>query len=396
MAGAYAALDPLDRRVAIEVLSAKSAADPAVLSSFQQAALKATKVQHPNVGRILDTGEAQGFYYLVKEYFEGPTLEDILERRGKLPYQNAARLMALALGGVEALHSQGVPAGDLTADCILLAPAGKGTSNQRTVKILHAGVRRQLFDETAIGRSIVVVQGIPDELDLAASTFQLGEMTAPNPTEDVFRLGCLFYHLVTGRAPYPEQQLVRPVRPATPVTTAAPDVPEMLGQIIDEMIDPDPSRRPQKAAHAGKSLRVFIAADEQSREAKEEENIASAPTSVPADHTEEEPQEEDVEVLEEEEPQEEAAPRPRRKKVSADAEGVWGQLVGVWEEAHPEVRDLLFLAGGALGMLAIIFLLHMLTSLSITYFAGLFTGAAASYFVEMFVRWRREKGLQRD
>jgi serine/threonine protein kinase len=401
MAGTYVAIDPLDRRVAIEVLSAKSAADPGVLGSFQQAALKATKVQHPNVGRTLDMGEAHGFYYLVKEYFEGPTLEDILERRGKLPYQTAARLMALVLEGVEALHSEWVPAGDLAADCILLAPAGKGPANQRTVKILHAGVRRQLFDETAIGRSISLVQGIPDELDLAASsTFQLVEAGAANPPEDIFRLGCLFYRCVTGRAPYAEQQLPRPAQPAKPVAEVNPEVPEMLGQIIDEMIDPDAAKRPQRAAHVAKSLRVFLAADEESRETEAEENIAIHKAPVAAADSDVEVLEENGEEQEEEQEEEQQevrqVPRLARKKVSAPGQGVWDKLVALKEEIHPEIRDLVFLAVGSLLMLALIFIVHLLTGLSIVFAAGLFAGAAATYFVEMFVRWRREKSLERS
>src|SRR5262245_5674217 len=119
MAGAYLALDSLDRPVAIEVLASTSAADKAVLACFQQAALKAMDVQHPNVGRIVDCGEAYGLHYLVKEYYDGQTLEDVLQRRKKLPPEQAARLMALALAGLEALHEKGVPAGDLTADCLL-------------------------------------------------------------------------------------------------------------------------------------------------------------------------------------------------------------------------------------------------------------------------------------
>src|SRR5207247_10832844 len=136
--------------------------DRSVRMDFQQAALKSMEVHHPNVGRIVDTGEAHGLHYLVKEHHEGLTLEDILHKRGKPPYLQATRLMALALAGLDALHAKGVPAGDLTADCLLLAPAGKGTQNQRTVKILHAGVKRRLFDETAIGRSIMIQKGIPD------------------------------------------------------------------------------------------------------------------------------------------------------------------------------------------------------------------------------------------
>jgi hypothetical protein len=50
-----------------------------------------------------------------------------------------------------------------------------------------------------------------------------------------------------------------------------------------------------------------------------------------------------------------------------------------------------FLAGGALGMLALIFLAEFLTGLHLSYVAGLATGAVASYFVDRFVRWRQEQ-----
>jgi serine/threonine protein kinase len=393
MAGSYLAIDPLDRHVAVEVLASRSAADKAVLAGFQQAAHKAMDVNHPNVGRILDTGEAHGLYYLVKEYYEGPTLEDVLERRGKLPYQQAARIMALALAGVEALHSHGVPAGDLAADCLLLAPASKDAPNQRTVKVLHAGVRRRLFDETAIGRSISMIQGIPDELELAASTtFEVAEAGAPNPPEDIFRLGCLFYRCVTGKAPFSEKELPTPAHPAVPVCEVAPEVPEMLGRIIDEMIAPAPADRPQKAAHVAKSLRVFLAAEEHGREAQAEEHITSPTARVAPKAAEEEPVEEEEEADEEEVEEKEAAPRRlARKKALADQEGLWGKAVALWEEVHPEVRDLVFLASGALLMLALIFLVHLLTGLRITFIAGLFVGAVASYLVEMFLRWRQQK-----
>jgi uncharacterized membrane protein HdeD (DUF308 family)/serine/threonine protein kinase len=274
MAGAYLAIDSLDQPVAIEVLAAQSAADRAVRAGFEQAAIKAMEVEHPNVGAIIDCGAAHGLFYLVKEYYEGQTLEDVLQRRGKLPVDQATRLLALALAGLEALHSKGVPAGDLTADCLLLAPVGKDSLNQRTVKILHAGARRRLFDETAIGRGVSSAQGIPDELEFTTSrTFQVADGAAPDPAEDIFRLGCIFYRCVTGQAPFSDQQLPQPSHPAKPVSAVAPEVPEMLGQIIDQMIDPSAAHRPRKAAHVAKSLRVFLATEEQAHEARAEDNI---------------------------------------------------------------------------------------------------------------------------
>jgi hypothetical protein len=204
---------------------------------------------------------------------------------------------------------------------------------------------------------------------------------------------------VTGRAPYPEQQLPRPEQPAKPVAEVNPEVPEMLGQIIDEMIDPDPDKRPQKAGHVAKSLRVFLAADEEARETEPEENIAIHKAPVAAEETDVEVLEENGEEQEEEEQEEEhqevrRVSRLARKRVSAPGQGVWDKLVALKEEIQPEIRDLVFLAVGSLLMLALIFLVHLLTGLSIVFAAGLFTGAAATYFVEMFVRWRREKSLE--
>jgi serine/threonine protein kinase len=388
MAGAYVAHDALDRPVAIEVLSAECASDKSVLAGFQQAAIKAMEVQHPNVGRIVDTGEAHGFFYMVKEYFEGPTLEDILQKRGKIPYLQATKLMALALAGLEALHAKGVPAGDLTLDCLLLAPLGKGVANQRTVKILHAGVRRKLFDETAIGRTIRFVPGIPDELELAKScTFQVSEAGAANPAEDIFRLGCVFYHCVTGKAPFAERDLPHPKQPARPVSELAPEVPEMLCQIIEQMIDPDPAKRPQKAANVAKSLRVFLAAEEQATEIKAEEHVV-APTHKAAEPVAEEPE------LEEEDEEEAERPAPRRAaraKEPVSADEAYSKAATLWNEIKPDVRDLLFLAGGALGMLLIIFLGTLLTGINLVYIAGLLTGAAASYCVDLYLKWRRRQ-----
>jgi serine/threonine protein kinase len=394
MAGAYLAIDPLDRHVAIEVLSARSTADKTVLSGFQQAAVKSMKVRHPNVGRILDMGEAYGLHYLVKEYFEGQTLEDILARREKLPYLQATRLFALALAGVEALHKEGVPAGDLAVDCLLLAPAGKD-ANQRTVKILHAGVRRQLFDETAIGRSISMVQGIPDELELATScTFQVGEAGTANPPEDIFRLGCLFYRAVTGKAPYPEKELPRPSHSAQPIREIAPEVPEMLCEVIEQMIDPEPSRRQQSAAHVAKALRVFLAAEEHVRETREEEKIVAPTEQHRAKAEEEEPADEDE--SDEDAADEEEAPRRKggaRKAAASDGgdDGIMGKFTALWEEIGPTPRELVFFGGGSLGLLLVIFVLSFLTGIRITYLAGLATGAAASYFVERYVNWRDQR-----
>jgi serine/threonine protein kinase len=322
----------------------------------------------------------------VKEYYQGETLEVILQRRSKLPYLQATRLMALALAGLDALQAKGVPAGDLTADCLLLVPASKESPNQRTVKILHAGVKRRLFDETAIGRSIAIVQGLPDELQLASScTFHVSEPGMANPADDIFLLGCTFYRCLTGQAPFTEQELPQPARPARPIHEVAPDVPEMLCEIVEQMIDPDPAKRQQKAAHVAKSLRVFLAADEQMREAKAEDNLVAPNQKALLEQEAAES---------EDEKEEEEKMRPRRQgrmRESGREEEVWGKVGALWNEISPDVRDLLFFASGALGVLLLIFVGQLLTGIRIVYLAGLVTGIVASFCVDRFVRWRQHE-----
>lgn len=384
MKGAYLAIDALDRHVAIEVLAASSAADKTELEKFQQAAHNAMQVQHVNVGRILDTGEAHGFHYLVEEFYEGQTLEEILQRRKTMPYQQAARLMALAFAGLEALHSHGVPVGDLTANCLFLTHAGKDAPNQRTVKILHAGVKRKLFDEAAIGHSI---RFVPGELELsAATTFQISDAGAIDVADDIFRLGSLFYRALTGHMPFEAEAGLKPLYPAKPVCQLNPEVPEMLGQMVDEMIDPDPQKRPTKASHVAKALRVFLAADEHSRETKAEENISlsqegmSAKVSLDATPEVDAKEDEAMSTL----------PSLRRRR-SETPQSLGGKLAAVWDELRPENRDLVCLAGGAVGILLIILLIELLAGLRFIYIAGLVTGAAFSYFVEIFAHWRQGK-----
>ncbi len=191
---------------------------------------------------------------------------------------------------------------------------------------------------------------------------------------------------MTGQAPFAERELPKPSRPARPVAEVAPEIPEMLCQIIEQMIDPEPAKRPQKAAHVAKALRVFLAAEEQAREVKVEENIV-APSEKPtlAVH---EPQ------IEEDEEEEEAKPPPRRSQRTREAapqDGAVGKAIALWQEIKPDLRDLLFLAGGALGMLIVLILAEILTGIRLPYLAGLLTGMAISYCVDLFLRWRRQE-----
>jgi serine/threonine protein kinase len=350
-AGAYLATDPLQRVVAIEVLAATHAADPGMLSAFQAAAAKAMTVHSPQVARTLDVGQDRGWHYLVKEYHEGETLASILQRRGQLAYLPATRIFALALAGLQAIHEAGVPAGELSTECLLLSSAGKAAAGQRTVKILHSGVVRRLFDASALTADNT---GIPDEIRLAEPSSFVIQPTndEPRPADDIFRLGCAFYLTLTGRLAFPDVDLPNPKHAAPLVQEIVSEVPEMLASTVDQMIAIDPKERYQKAANVAKALRVFLSTEEEARQAKVEDNVA-APTSPTAQKAEEPPPEEDDSNDDD--------ARPVKHRPDEGEHGAAVKLAELWDEVRPSNRDLVFLGSGAVAVILAVLFLKILT-----------------------------------
>src|SRR4051812_38778002 len=101
MAGVYKAAHEIGPVVAIKVLPPSKAKDPQVLARFQREARLALRLRHPNIVRTFQTGEARGLHYLVMEYLEGDLFDELLQRRGKLPPAEAARLVHQALTGLQ-------------------------------------------------------------------------------------------------------------------------------------------------------------------------------------------------------------------------------------------------------------------------------------------------------
>lgn len=364
-AGAYLASDPLQRHVVLEVLATEKAADPKAVQEFHVAAEKARSVRHPNVNLTLDFGESQGRHYLVREFDEGETLADVLTRRGRLKPITAARFFALALLGLHALHENQVPAGPLDADSLLLSSAAKSAKTKvRNVKILNAGVPRSQFDPSALDAAIT-----------AASGTGVSSVLSADPREDLFRLGCTFYHSLTGQPAY-SPLLMREMAPRpTPLRQLAPDVPELLAQLVESMVDPDPAQRPRGAAQAAKSLRVFLASEEETAATHLEEELVPHPVAhAPA-------------------PEPETASAAVSAESAAEGPPVGGgdvsqQLKTLWGELRPSQRDWVFLSIGAAAVVLIVLLLTLLTGIRFVNIVCLLTGGALSFFVERMLRLR--------
>jgi serine/threonine protein kinase len=282
MAGVYRAVHRLGPTVAIKILPPSKAKVPQVLARFQREARLALALNHPNVVRTFQTGEADGLHYLVMEHLEGETLEDVLRRRGKLPPGEAARLVYQALLGLQHLHEQGLVHRDLKPANLMLVPgprehSGPGQSDttiRRLVKVLDIGTGRALFADD------VNDQGQPFELTNDGDILGTPDYMAPEQARDphtadiradVYSLGCVLYEALAGQVPFPEANLVRKmVRHATeaprPLRELNPEVPDGLQQMVDWMLAKDSAQRYPTPLRAAQALQVFLAAGSETLE----------------------------------------------------------------------------------------------------------------------------------
>jgi serine/threonine protein kinase len=232
----------------------------------------AVRLKHPNVVRTFQTGEAGGVHYLVMEYLEGETLDEVLKRRGQLPPAEGVRLVYQALQGLQHIHEQGLVHRDLKpSNLMLVAASGAGPDSTlaATVKILDIGLGRALFEETGPEApqeddrltATGVVMGTPDYL----APEQARDAHTADIRADIYSLGCVLYHCLAGRPPFPDTNLINQmIRHATeaprPLQELNAAVPDGLQQIVNWMLAKDPGQRYQTPERAAQALQVFLTA----------------------------------------------------------------------------------------------------------------------------------------
>jgi len=266
MAGVYKVQHRLGQIFAIKVLPPSRAAEPNLLARFQREAKLAVRLKHPNIVRAFQIGQSGGLHYLVMEYLEGETLEDVLARRKKLPPAEAVRLVFQALQGLQHIHTQGLVHRDLKPANLMLVGGAPDTTARATVKLLDIGLGRELFE----GSEAPTVEGLTGEGVLLGTPDYMSPEQARDPRAtdirgDVYSLGCVLYHALAGRPPFPDTNIISQMirhatEPPRPLKEFSPAVPDGLQQIVNWMLAKDPNGRYPTPDRAAQALQVFLAA----------------------------------------------------------------------------------------------------------------------------------------
>jgi serine/threonine protein kinase len=265
MAGVYKARYKLGQIVAIKVLPPSKAREPTLLARFQREAKLARKLRHPNIVRSFQVGRAGELHYLVMEYLNGETLEDLMARRSRFGAPEAVRLIYQALQGLQHIHEQGLVHRDLKPANLMLVPPPKDDTWACTVKILDIGLGRGLVDGEAdpglTGEGVLL--GTPDYM----APEQARDPRAIDIRADIYSLGCVLYHLLAGQPPFPDtniisQMIKHATETARPLREFNPSIPEGLQQIINWMMAKEPAGRYATPGRAAQTLETYLVAGE--------------------------------------------------------------------------------------------------------------------------------------
>jgi serine/threonine protein kinase len=266
----YRAVDRVGIVVAVKVLPASGSRDALALARFRREARLGRQLEHPNVVRVLESGEQHGAHYLLMEYLEGETLQQTLVSRGRLSPAEATELALQALAGVQHLHERGIIHRNLEPANLLLVRAADPT-DPPLVKVLDLSLSLVPGEEDPPAGG----HGSPEEETFPAAPAYLAPELAFDPRtadrrSDIFSLGRILYHALAGKPPLPG--------PVSPLLQVHPAVPEELAGIVARMMAPDPAQRFSSTVEAMSSLRAFL--DRQALDA-----INVEPLSWLEDHT---------------------------------------------------------------------------------------------------------------
>jgi serine/threonine protein kinase len=249
----------LGRRVAIKVLPPVLAQDPWFVERFYREAWAVAALDHPNIVRVHDIDRANGLHFLVMEYVDGSSLQEIVDGHGPLTVGRAALYVRQAALALQHIHEVGFVHRDIKPANLLL-------SRQGLVKILDMGLSvffRENCEEagTRPGSQKIVI-GTDDYV----APEQIVDSDGVDIRADIYSLGATLYFLLTGTPPFANvapgyQKLIRHLgRRPQPICDHRPEVPEELVQVIDRMMAKNPWERYQTPAAVAEVLSAWTPA----------------------------------------------------------------------------------------------------------------------------------------
>lgn len=184
----------LDRIVAIKILKEEYSQDQMFVQSFKTEALAAARLSHPNIVNIFDVGQDNDIHYIVMEYIEGQTLQEIITTEAPLEPERATEIALMICEGLHHAHENGIIHRDIKPHNILVTKRG-------IVKVADFGIAQAISKKT-----LTFARDLVGTVHYISPEQAKGEPVTP--ATDIYSLGCVLYEMLTGKPPFDAESTI--------------------------------------------------------------------------------------------------------------------------------------------------------------------------------------------
>jgi serine/threonine protein kinase len=246
MGAVYRARDTeLNRDLALKVLNREMAGKPAMLERFKREAKAAGKLRHENIVEVYDFDEHNGTWLLAMEFVDGIDLHEYVKRKGPLDPEEARQIVLQGARALRHAHDKNITHRDIKPSNFLITQR----RGRPLVKLTDLGLARDTdADQYRVTRDGTTV----GTLDYMAPE-QARDSGIADIRSDLYALGGTWFHLLAGRAPFPDgglaERLYKLMNQDPPdVREINPRVSAETWAILDRLLEKEPEDRYQTPA----------------------------------------------------------------------------------------------------------------------------------------------------
>jgi len=232
----FLAKDPSGQRVALKILHPELLVSVAAERFLREIKL-ASRLNHPNIARILDSGERDWLVYYVMSYVEGATLREYLDTSQRLSIAETRRVACDLLDALAHAHAQGIIHRDVKPPNVVISAQG--------AILLDFGIARAV---AASGTDQLTRSGIAVGTSTYMSPEQITAASNIDHRCDLYSVGCVLFECLTGQPPFYHRNeavvlQLHLTQPAPDVRSLRADTPAELAQAISRALAKNPEDR---------------------------------------------------------------------------------------------------------------------------------------------------------
>jgi hypothetical protein len=233
------------REAALKILAGELAQEAGFLQRFQREIEALSQLDHPGIVRFYESGFENAMYFYAMEYVEGQSLDEILLNQGRLPWREVLDIALQLCPALRHVHDHGIIHRDIKPPNIM-------RTGQGGVKLTDFGIAKVFASQHLTATGGVV----------GTAEFLSPEQAAGKPVSkrsDLYSLGIVLYTLLTGRTPFEGTSfldLLHKHRFALfdPPRRIVPDIPYEIDEVVCQLLEKDPEKRPPDCLVLGKQL----------------------------------------------------------------------------------------------------------------------------------------------